>query len=479
MIMKKNIIPILGLLLICISSLSAQFSGGSGTETDPYQIATPTDLDNVRSYYTSHFVQTADIDLDVAPYNLYLGWNPISFEQTTPFRGTFDGNGYTIYHLFINHPGLSRAGLFGYVSGANLQNIVLEDVDITCNSTSGALLGVCSHTDVTDCFASGEITGNGQDIGGMFGSVKLSSNISHCVTDMAVSGGQYSSGLVAWVEHQCAISDCGALGTVNGLDRCGGLVGDLIFSTLSRSYAICGITGEAFIGGLVGTCQKSSSITDCFSRCQIRASDSAGGISGSTFQACSISNCYSASSFSNGNNSGGITGGATSSPIVACYWNTDLSGPTSNSYGEGRTTVEMTFPFAANTYVGWDFIDTWHSDSTGNQNSGYPYLGTIPTAIADPALLPLPVRVSVYPNPFREQTVLLCKTDQPGMIFLSIYNLKGQRIRQLTPGFASAGEYRTSWDGKDDAGMDSASGIYLLRLTQGDKSFSHRVMRIR
>ncbi len=471
---------ILALALIGIGSLSAQFSGGSGTDTDPYLVANPSDLDNIRSYYTSHFLQIADIDLDVAPYNESTGWNPIRPDLATPFSGSYNGNGYTIQGLYINNPTLSQAGLFGHVVGGLLENIVLLNVDIICHGSSGSLLGACYDTDVTGCFTSGQITGSSQDIGGMFGSVHLYSTVSRCTTDMAVNGGNYSAGMVAWVEEQCVFSDCAALGTVNGLDSCGGLIGDFIYSTLSRSYAISDITGLMVVGGLVGMCQESSTITDCFSRSNITATAFVGGISGSTYSTCSITNCYSSSSLSAGTTTGGITGGVTnSSPIVACYWDTDLSGTMGNAFGEGRTTAEMTYPYAANTYVGWDFTDVWHSDISGTQNSGYPYLWNEPTGANDENLLPLPMQVSNYPNPFHKETVLKCKTDQPGAISLSIYNLKGQRVRQLTPGFATSGEYRINWDGKDDNGNISASGIYFVRMTQQDSSVTSRLLKLK
>lgn len=60
--------------------------------------------------------------------------------------------------------------------------------------------------------------------------------------------------------------------------------------------------------------------------------------------------------------------------VVASYWNTQTSGTTQSEGGEGRTTLQMTYPYAANTYVGWDFSNTWVADSTATQNGGYPYL---------------------------------------------------------------------------------------------------------
>ena len=35
---------------------------------------------------------------------------------------------------------------------------------------------------------------------------------------------------------------------------------------------------------------------------------------------------------------------------------------------------EMTYPYATNTYVGWDFALVWATDTVGDINDGYPYL---------------------------------------------------------------------------------------------------------
>lgn len=46
----------------------------------------------------------------------------------------------------------------------------------------------------------------------------------------------------------------------------------------------------------------------------------------------------------------------------------------SNYTGEARNTDEMTWPYAANTYAGWDFDEIWAEDQSYSVNDGYPYL---------------------------------------------------------------------------------------------------------
>ena len=50
---------------------------------------------------------------------------------------------------------------------------------------------------------------------------------------------------------------------------------------------------------------------------------------------------------------------------------------------------------------------------------------------------------------------------------LSVYNLAGQRVATLVDGPREAGTYTVRWDGRDDGGVELASGMYLYRLQAG------------
>ena len=89
------------LIIITLNMLCySQFSGGTGTVEDPYNIATAEDLNNIRYYLTSSFIQTADIDLGVAPWNEGEGWDPIGnydpFDSSKSFSGNYNGNKFII-----------------------------------------------------------------------------------------------------------------------------------------------------------------------------------------------------------------------------------------------------------------------------------------------------------------------------------------------------------------------------------------------
>ncbi len=73
-----------------------------------------------------------------------------------------------------------------------------------------------------------------------------------------------------------------------------------------------------------------------------------------------------------------------------------------------------------------------------------------------------------YPNPFNPGTVIEYELAQAGWISMEIYNVLGQRVRQLFNGHAVRGHHRITWDGKDDNGKVVANGIYFYRIQAGD-----------
>lgn len=71
---------------------------------------------------------------------------------------------------------------------------------------------------------------------------------------------------------------------------------------------------------------------------------------------------------------------------------------------------------------------------------------------------------SNYPNPFNSGTVIQYHIPEGGYTTLSIYNVAGQKIRTFIPGMQGAGAHMVSWDGKDQAGREVASGVYIYRI---------------
>jgi hypothetical protein len=74
-----------------------------------------------------------------------------------------------------------------------------------------------------------------------------------------------------------------------------------------------------------------------------------------------------------------------------------------------------------------------------------------------------------YPNPFNPRTLVsFAVGTERGMrsrfVELDIYDLSGRRVRTLLADSREPGAYRAPWDGRDNDGTDSASGVYFVRL---------------
>ena len=82
------------------------------------------------------------------------------------------------------------------------------------------------------------------------------------------------------------------------------------------------------------------------------------------------------------------------------------------------------------------------------------------------------------PNPFNPGTVIpFHVSTEAAPILLNIYSISGQKIRTLAAGYFPPGRHEIYWDGRDEAGSDVASGLYLYSLRAG--SFAqHRKMML-
>jgi len=72
--------------------------------------------------------------------------------------------------------------------------------------------------------------------------------------------------------------------------------------------------------------------------------------------------------------------------------------------------------------------------------------------------------LSNYPNPFNSATNIVYQLPKCEIVWIRIYNVQGQIVRELTHQHVPAGNYRIIWDGRDNSGRPLASGVYWIRL---------------
>lgn len=88
----------------------------------------------------------------------------------------------------------------------------------------------------------------------------------------------------------------------------------------------------------------------------------------------------------------------------------------------------------------------------------------------------IPILESNYPNPFNPETTLSFSIPADGRVTLSIYNVKGQKVKTLVDTEIEKGFYNYIWDSNDFNGNDVKSGVYLYELKVNGRTESVKKM---
>ena len=150
------------------------------------------------------------------------GWMPIG-NETTPFAGTLDGNGYAIYNLRIFRR-LNNQGLFGYIgSGGVVRNLGVANVIVLGSVNVGALTGDLRGS-IVNSYATGIVRGN-QNVGGLVGNIG-----SYTLVEADTEPDPANTGIIVNSRSSAAVD----VGTSNG----GGILGRCNGCTVLNSFAV-------------------------------------------------------------------------------------------------------------------------------------------------------------------------------------------------------------------------------------------------
>ena len=115
----------------------------------------------------------------------------------------------------------------------------------------------------------------------------------------------------------------------------------------------------------------------------------------------------------------------------------------------------------------------------GNQLAIYQLPFETGIAAGDP-VVPTGVRLfPAYPNPFNPSTTIRYELPQTESVNVSIYNVQGRLISELTNQVQSAGRYAIQWSGKDNSGRHIPSGIYLCKLATPNYSQTKKLILLK
>ena len=341
------------------------------------------DLDAIRDNPGGSYLLMNNLDSTTLGYeelassiaNGGKGWQPIG-----TFSGTFSGQGYEIRDLSINRPDEDLIGLFGVVDvGGVVKDIGVVNVTVISNSLVGGLVGDNNGT-VRNSYATGNVTsseGYGY-VGGLAG--WNWGTVSKSYSTCSVRGGYAVGGLVGR-NYEGTVSNSYATGSVTGNGDCtGGLVGDIAGGAVSNSYSTGSVTGEGWVGGLVG--QNSGNVSNSYSSAEVMGSYRlVGGLVGFNCEsgavtksyatgsvigeydvgglvgvnAGTVSDSYSTGSVTGEYNVGGLVADGLLATVSNSFWDTQTSGQATSAGGTGKTTADMK---NSATFSGaeWDII---------------------------------------------------------------------------------------------------------------------------
>jgi hypothetical protein len=124
-------------------------------------------------------------------------------------------------------------------------------------------------------------------------------------------------------------------------------------------------------------------------------------------------------------------------------------------------------------------MDVRFLNSSGTIRDSFTLLRAAPVGIGGPTAVRLTSLRSVAPNPFNPRTEIEVSLAYAARLQLTIYNLRGERVRTLANVERSAGLHRVIWSGDDDAGMAVASGVYLVELRAGGQVDRRKITLLR
>jgi len=88
------------------------------------------------------------------------------------------------------------------------------------------------------------------------------------------------------------------------------------------------------------------------------------------------------------------------------------------------------------------------------------------------------IRISAnFPNPFHNQTAFTIELPKSGAeVSVNVHNIKGQLVRTLHRGELPGNHHQFDWDGKDNRGLSTGSGVYLIRVSSEGQIVTRKIL---
>ena len=332
-------------------NVSAPYGTNGAVKTDPDYILSGTTLDicnaagleyldGNQSSYLSDTIKL-ESNMNLANGSTPYSWIPLG-NSTTPFTGTFNGNGYVVR---------------GYTIGTSSNNYSGNDV--------GFIGDLGPHGVVKNLGVSGTIYAtNGNCVGGIVGD-NNTGIVESSYNTGGISSNDSSVGGVVGFNNYGTVKTSYNTGSVSGSNSVGGIAGNNNSGTVESSYNTGSVSGS-YVGGVVG------------------------------YNSGTLKTSYNTGSVSGNGNVGGVVGDNCLGKVTDTYYNSTIFPSSGIGSGSGSATglSEGTSSGAlgnSGSYSGWSFASGWNGTRFGTQGTWiigtvYPNGGT--TGISAPILVP-------------------------------------------------------------------------------------------
>lgn len=279
--MKKRILGIalaICMMIFCVpmgvfAAEAPSFSGGTGTQGDPWLIASQADLialaeflnsgnaetfdadgANVGNCHGYYFKQTADIDLTG------VTWEPIGYSGGCYFAGNYDGGGHSITNAVstgkVDPDGFATAGIFGWVAFGSVANLHVKNANFVATGQNeysyvGGIAGVCYGSSIKNCSVENSSLesrrNNNNNCAGSIVGYSTGGTFEKCAAENnQVKTMAYGGGFVGEVDDgygvgnstftNCYVANCTVISETDdsqGTSFSGGFAGEITDSTLT------------------------------------------------------------------------------------------------------------------------------------------------------------------------------------------------------------------------------------------------------
>ncbi len=194
---------------------------GLGTKQAPYKIRTPEDLafmaaavEQDAQYADDFYALERDLDMEGVSYT------PIG--KNNHFSGELDGRGHKISNFTITETDGQNTGLIAFLDGGTVKNLGIESGVVRGGGKVGAIAGRTMHASILNCYSKADVSGTGNDVGGLAGMFNNSTMENSFVLGTVTSESGISVGGLAGSANRsidpsaaCVFENCYSLASVS------------------------------------------------------------------------------------------------------------------------------------------------------------------------------------------------------------------------------------------------------------------------